>query len=104
MQEQAAQEIVDRLEQSGISTGDVTEDENIVSSTINEDGAVVNKYENNTTQGDTTVKDVAEDIAQEHQEELGSQYSQESVQDLNDFFAQLQSESQPTDEISGKTK
>ena len=88
-QQQVAQEIIDRLEQEGVTVGTVADDQNITSSTISDDGTITNTYEDTTTSGNPTVEDVIEQISTENHE---GTVSDSTWDNLNNIFSQEYSE------------
>ncbi len=88
-QQQVANEIIDRLEQEGVTVDNHTNNQNITSSTVAEDGTITNTYDDTTTTNNPTIEDVVEQIATENH---GGTVSDSTWDNLNDIFSQEYSE------------
>ena len=77
------------MEDAGATVGDYTEDSNITSSTVSDDGTITNTYEDMTTSETPTVEDVIEQVSTEAHDG----YVDDSTwNNLNDIFSQEYSE------------
>ena len=83
-QQQLAQEIVDRLEQDGFEVGNYTDDPNLISSSVDDNGTITNTYEENTT-SEKTVEDVVKELAEEAHDGVVTDWD-----GLNDIYLQEQ--------------
>ena len=94
IQQQIAEELIDNLNKNNVGSTDYTEDPNLISSSLGDDGTITNKYEDTTSDSEYTVNDAVDDYVEQHYGE-NSDALREAMKELNDLARE---------ELGGKTK
>ena len=94
IQQQIAQELLDNLKENNVGNTDYTEDPNLTSSSVSDDGTITNTYEDTTNDSEYTVNDAVDDYVEKHYGE-NSDALRDALKELNDLARE---------ELGGKTK
>ena len=105
LQQVVADELLDNLNKNNVGNANYSEDPNLVSSSVDDNGTITNKFEDTTTgNADYTVKDAVDDFVKDHydvtDDKLDDAY--DAFKDLNDLFKNELNDTKSVE--GGKTK